>query len=87
MLVLDLVVNSRLKYTQCEIYSMTFLWNPWNVLIRMRRRRKMTLSVYLGRDNQITSYLHQITQHQVASYEFYLLSQTNYVTTVRIVVS
>ena len=39
MLVLDFMVKCRL---------MEFLWNPWNVLRRMRRRirKKMTLSVH-----------------------------------------
>ena len=36
---------------------MAFLWNPWNVLTRMRRRRrkKMTLSVHAGRDDLIAT--------------------------------
>ena len=34
MLALDFMEKCRLKY------SMEFLWNPWNVLTRMRRRKK-----------------------------------------------
>ena len=28
---------------------MAFLWNSWNVLMRMRRKEKRTLSVHWGR--------------------------------------
>ena len=38
MLILDFVLNSRLKST-C---SKAFLCNPWNVLTRMRTRRRST---------------------------------------------
>ena len=37
-----------------EKYSKVFLWNAWNVLTRMRRRKKLIL-YNRGRDNQITT--------------------------------
>ena len=44
MLVSDFKVNSRLKY------SKVFLWNPWNVLMRMHSRKKK-----VGRVTTLTS--------------------------------
>ena len=38
---------------------MAFLWNSWNVLMRIHRERKkekITLSVHQGSDNQIATH-------------------------------
>ena len=37
-----------------EKYSKIFLWNAWNVLTRMRRRKGQILYI-TGRDDQITT--------------------------------
>ena len=36
-------------------YLKVFLWNPWNVLTRMHRRKKRHFCTYLRRDNQIAT--------------------------------
>ena len=39
-----------------ERYSKVFVWNPWNVLMRMHRRKKNDIScTLLGRDKQIAT--------------------------------
>ena len=63
MLVLDLKVDFRLKNTQRY-----FCGNAWNVLTRMRRKKKIGHFLYIGdRDNQIA------TQAKLLNikYEFY----------------
>ena len=51
---------------------MAFLWNPWNVLTRMRRRRKKkkekNYTFYIaGRDDQIATSTRLLSM----KYEFY----------------
>ena len=36
-------------------YSKVFMWNPWNVLIRMHRRKNKTFCTSTGRDDQVAT--------------------------------
>ena len=50
--ILDFMVNS----IYAQKYSDVFLWNAWNVLTRMRRRKKCdTFCTYKDRDDKIAT--------------------------------